>query len=114
MGGRVKLMITGSAPLAENVLTFVRAAMGCIVVEGYGQTECVAACTVSMEGDSLPGHVGMPSPCVAIKLVDVPELGYFAKDEAGEVREGERQTERKGVIAGVCPWSYHLQGILQE
>ena len=46
----MKLMITGSAPLAENVLTFVRAAMGCVVVEGYGQTECVAACTVSQEG----------------------------------------------------------------
>lgn len=45
--GRVRLMVTGSAPLAENVLTFVRAAMGCVVVEGYGQTECVAACTVS-------------------------------------------------------------------
>ena len=41
---------------------------------------------VSMEGDSLAGHVGMPSPCCAIKLVDVPELGYFAKDEAGEVK----------------------------
>ena len=38
-----------------------------------------------MEGDAIPGHVGMPSPCVDIKLVDVPELGYFAKDEAGEV-----------------------------
>ncbi|GMS94618.1 hypothetical protein PENTCL1PPCAC_16793, partial [Pristionchus entomophagus] len=85
MGGRVKLMITGSAPLEKNVLTFVRAAMGCVVIEGYGQTECVAACTVSMEGDSRPGHVGMPSPCVAIKLVDAPELGYYAKDEAGEV-----------------------------
>ncbi|GMR46570.1 hypothetical protein PMAYCL1PPCAC_16765, partial [Pristionchus mayeri] len=85
MGGRVKLMITGSAPLAPNVLTFVRAAMGCVVVEGYGLTECVAPCTVSIEGDSRPGHVGMPSPCVAIKLVDVPELGYYAKDEAGEV-----------------------------
>ncbi|KAF8374412.1 hypothetical protein PRIPAC_80841 [Pristionchus pacificus] len=85
MGGNVKLMITGSAPLENNVLTFVRAAMGCVVIEGYGQTECVAAATVSMEGDSIPGHVGMPCPCVAIKLVDVPELGYFAKDDAGEV-----------------------------
>ncbi|ETN77016.1 AMP-binding enzyme [Necator americanus] len=83
--GRVRLMVTGSAPLAENVLTFVRAAMGCVVVEGYGQTECVAACTVSMEGDSNAGHVGMVIPSAKIKLVDVPELGYFSKDEAGEV-----------------------------
>uniref|UniRef100_A0A0K0CY01 Long-chain-fatty-acid--CoA ligase n=1 Tax=Angiostrongylus cantonensis TaxID=6313 RepID=A0A0K0CY01_ANGCA len=85
MGGRVRLMITGSAPLSENVLTFVRATMGCVVVEGYGQTECVAACTVSMEGDSNAGHVGMPIPSASIKLVDVPELGYFSKDGAGEV-----------------------------
>ncbi|WKY06955.1 hypothetical protein Q1695_006828 [Nippostrongylus brasiliensis] len=85
MGGRVRLMVTGSAPLAENVLTFVRAAMGCIVVEGYGQTECVAACTVSMEGDSNAGHVGMAIPSAALKLVDVPELNYFSKDGAGEV-----------------------------
>ncbi|VDP07260.1 unnamed protein product [Heligmosomoides polygyrus] len=85
MGGRVRLMVTGSAPLAENVLTFVRAAMGCVVVEGYGQTECVAACTVSMEGDSNAGHVGMVIPSASIKFVDVPELNYFAKDGAGEV-----------------------------
>ena len=31
------------------------------------------------------GQVGMPVPCCAIKLVDVPELGYLAKDQAGEV-----------------------------
>lgn len=85
MGGRVRLMITGSAPLSEKVLTFVRAALGCVVVEGYGQTECVAACTVSMEGDSNAGHVGMTIPSASIKLVDVPELNYFASDGAGEV-----------------------------
>jgi len=84
-GGRVKLMITGSAPLAENVLTFVRCAMGCAVIEGYGQTECVAASTVTIEGDPTPGHVGVPAPCNAIKLMDVPELGYYSKDGAGEV-----------------------------
>lgn len=47
MGGRLKLMITGSAPCAENVLNFVRAAMGCTVVEGYGQTEAVACVSIS-------------------------------------------------------------------
>uniref|UniRef100_A0A915DVP2 long-chain-fatty-acid--CoA ligase n=1 Tax=Ditylenchus dipsaci TaxID=166011 RepID=A0A915DVP2_9BILA len=84
-GGRVKLMITGSAPVSDQVLTFVRCALGCFVIEGYGQTECVAACTVTIEGDAVPGHVGVPSPCNYIKLVDVPELNYFAKDQAGEV-----------------------------
>ncbi|GMR46363.1 hypothetical protein PMAYCL1PPCAC_16558 [Pristionchus mayeri] len=85
LGGKVKLMITGSAPLEKEVLTFVRAALGCTVMEGYGQTECVAGATISIEGDAVPGHVGMPIPCLAIKLVDVPELGYFARNDAGEV-----------------------------
>lgn len=31
MGGQLRLMITGSAPLAANVLTFMRCALGCIV-----------------------------------------------------------------------------------
>lgn len=33
MGGRVKLMITGASAVEKNVLTFVRAAMGCVVLE---------------------------------------------------------------------------------
>jgi long-chain acyl-CoA synthetase len=27
----------------------------------------------------------VPSPCNAIKLVDVPELNYWARDGAGEI-----------------------------
>lgn len=46
-GGRLKLMITGSAPLAENILDFARCTLGCTVLEGYGQSECVAAATLS-------------------------------------------------------------------
>lgn len=30
--------VVGSAPLAGNVLTFMRCSLGCLVVEGYGQT----------------------------------------------------------------------------
>jgi long-chain acyl-CoA synthetase len=85
MGGRVRLMITGSAPLSPETLTFMRAAMGCIVLEGYGQTECVAACAVTLEGDHKPGHVGPPIPCCQIKLADVLDMNYFAREGAGEV-----------------------------
>lgn len=31
MGGRLRLLVVGSAPLAGNVLTFMRAALGCVV-----------------------------------------------------------------------------------
>lgn len=37
LGGHVKLIICGSAPLAENVMRFARSAMGCVVLEGYGE-----------------------------------------------------------------------------
>uniref|UniRef100_A0A915DAY1 long-chain-fatty-acid--CoA ligase n=1 Tax=Ditylenchus dipsaci TaxID=166011 RepID=A0A915DAY1_9BILA len=77
-------MITGSAPVSGQVLTFVRCAPRCFVIEGCGQTECVAACTVRVFRDIVPGHLGVPSPCNSTKLVNVPELNYFAKDQAGK------------------------------
>jgi len=85
MGGRMRLLVVGSAPLSGNVLTFMRCALGCLVIEGYGQTECVAPCTLTVQGDCMPEHVGPPLPCCGIKLVDVPEMEYFASDGKGEV-----------------------------
>lgn len=48
-GGRLRLMMVGSAPLAGNVLTFARCALGCLIVEGYGQTECGAPITLTVQ-----------------------------------------------------------------
>jgi len=85
LGGNVRLMIVGSAPLAGNVLTFMRATLGCIIVEGYGQTECVAPCTLTTPGDPQPDHVGPPVACNNIKLADVPDMEYFSARGQGEV-----------------------------
>ncbi|XP_068914101.1 long-chain-fatty-acid--CoA ligase 5 isoform X3 [Tenebrio molitor] len=85
MGGRLRLMLVGSAPLAENVLTFMRCALGCLVIEGYGQTECCAPITLTIQGDHVPGHVGPPVACCCVKLIDVPEMEYWAKNNQGEV-----------------------------
>jgi long-chain acyl-CoA synthetase len=55
------------------------------VVEGYGQTECVAPVSLTVQGDHVPEHVGPPVACCCVKLVDVPEMEYYAANGQGEV-----------------------------
>ncbi|CAH1795346.1 unnamed protein product [Owenia fusiformis] len=85
LGGRVKLIVTGSAPLSSRVLNFLRCAAGCVVVEGYGSTETSSVCTTTTRGDPTIDHVGPPLSCSMIKLADVGEMNYFAREDKGEV-----------------------------
>ncbi|XP_051822200.1 long-chain-fatty-acid--CoA ligase 1 isoform X1 [Antechinus flavipes] len=85
LGGKVRLMVTGAAPVSATVLTFLRAALGCQFYEGYGQTECTAGCSLTVPGDWTAGHVGAPMPCCLIKLVDVEEMNYLAAKGEGEI-----------------------------
>uniref|UniRef100_A0A7N6AQ51 Long-chain-fatty-acid--CoA ligase n=1 Tax=Anabas testudineus TaxID=64144 RepID=A0A7N6AQ51_ANATE len=85
LGGRVRVMVTGAAPISPSVLNFLRAALGCQIFEAYGQTESTAGCTFTMPGDATSGHVGVPLPCNYVKLVDVEEMNYFASNGEGEV-----------------------------
>ena len=80
VGGRVRIMVSGAAPLSEEVMSFLRCSFSCLVLEGYGQTECAAAASATAPGDCSVGHVGPPLPCVEIKLVDVPDMMYFSSD----------------------------------
>jgi len=85
LGGRVRLITTGSAPISSQVLHFLRCIVGCPVIEGYGQTENTGIASVTTIGDSEPGHVGPPLPCLMVKLADVPEMDYFSNNNKGEV-----------------------------
>uniref|UniRef100_A0A674B700 Arachidonate--CoA ligase n=1 Tax=Salmo trutta TaxID=8032 RepID=A0A674B700_SALTR len=85
LGGRVRVMVTGAAPISPSVLNFLRASLGCQIFEAYGQTECAAACSFTMPGDATSGHVGAPIPCNIVKLVDVEDMNYFASNGEGEV-----------------------------
>uniref|UniRef100_I3MBI6 Long-chain-fatty-acid--CoA ligase n=1 Tax=Ictidomys tridecemlineatus TaxID=43179 RepID=I3MBI6_ICTTR len=85
LGGHVRMIVTGAAPASPTVLGFLRAALGCQVYEGYGQTECTAGCTFTTPGDWTSGHVGAPLPCNHIKLVDVEELNYWTCKGEGEI-----------------------------
>ncbi|XP_062909318.1 long-chain-fatty-acid--CoA ligase 6-like isoform X1 [Mobula hypostoma] len=85
LGGKVRMIVTGAAPTSPTVLGFLRAALGCQIYEGYGQTECTAGCTFTTPGDWTSGHVGAPLPCNFLKLIDVEEMKYFSAKGEGEI-----------------------------
>ena len=77
-----QIIITGAAPIAPNVLGFLRAVFSCVVSEGYGQTEVGCGSNITHTNDLSAGTVGGPLQCVHIKLVSVPEMGYEVTDTA--------------------------------
>ncbi|CAF3706847.1 unnamed protein product [Adineta steineri] len=83
-GGKVTRVISTSAPLSREVCAFSRAAFSCLFIEMYGQTECVIGCSQT-PSDIESGETGIPTALNHIKLVDVPEKEYYAKDGVGEI-----------------------------
>lgn len=86
LGGSVKILISGSAPISKEVLHFMRVCAGCFVVEGYGATETGGASSIQIPGETTVGNVGPPFLCTYYKLMDVPEMNLDAKrDNRGEI-----------------------------
>jgi long-chain acyl-CoA synthetase len=82
LGGEIKLIASGSAPLNPKVFNFLRIAFSCIVIEGFGATETCATCLRLAPGDPTgAGRVGFPPACCEAKLVDVPSMGYSVEDK---------------------------------
>jgi long-chain acyl-CoA synthetase len=62
LGGRLRMIFTASAPISSQVLSFLRVACGCQVLEAYGQTESCGGLTVTLPGDYSTGNVGAVIP----------------------------------------------------
>ncbi|CAK4147723.1 unnamed protein product [Aphanomyces euteiches] len=77
---KCSVVISGSAPLSEDVMSFFRVILDCPVFEGYGQSECTGAVTITDVNDLTVGTVGAPLACAEIKLISVPEMGYEVTD----------------------------------
>ena len=77
LGGKVRCMITGSAPINPDVLDFLKIAFCCDIIEGYGMTETCAGSMTTIYGDPESGHVGGPLQNVKVRLRDIPEMNYL-------------------------------------
>lgn len=77
LGGRVRCMVTGSAPISAEVFDFLRIAFCAELREGYGMTESGGASTITFWAEPTSGHVGGPFANVKLRLKDIPEMNYL-------------------------------------
>ncbi|KAI5787130.1 hypothetical protein EDC01DRAFT_174288 [Geopyxis carbonaria] len=77
---RCRGMVSGSAPIAPEVLLFLRAVFSNDFIEGYGLTETYAVALGQSKQDNSAGNCGAPAPTLEVKLRDVPDMGYTSTD----------------------------------
>ncbi|KAL0973796.1 hypothetical protein UPYG_G00211270 [Umbra pygmaea] len=81
LGGRVRLMLCGGAPLSSATQRFMNVCFCCPVGQGYGLTETCGAGTITEVADNSTGRVGAPVLCCEIRLRDWLEGGYTYRDK---------------------------------
>eukprot|EP00005_Dracoamoeba_jomungandri_P000521 CAMPEP_0174254172 /NCGR_PEP_ID=MMETSP0439-20130205/3517_1 /TAXON_ID=0 /ORGANISM="Stereomyxa ramosa, Strain Chinc5" /LENGTH=671 /DNA_ID=CAMNT_0015335623 /DNA_START=35 /DNA_END=2047 /DNA_ORIENTATION=- len=81
LGGRVRLIVSGSAPLSPTLHDFLKVCFGCPVIQGYGLSETASGGSVSPHDSTTNGHVGYPIVCSEIKLISIDEMDYRVTDK---------------------------------
>ncbi|HEX9104962.1 MAG TPA: long-chain fatty acid--CoA ligase [Polyangia bacterium] len=90
LGGRIRFLVSGGAPLSKEIAEFFHAA-GVLILEGYGLTETTAGSCINRPEKYAFGSVGVPVPGLEVKIADDGEIlirggsvmkEYYGKPEA--------------------------------
>ena len=83
----IRFCISGGAPLPQEVKQQFEAGTGCVVIEGYGLSECSpVACITPISGQYKPGTVGLPVPGTVVEIVSLTDdTVVLPPGERGEI-----------------------------
>jgi len=84
IGARVRLFVSGSAPLSAQTFQEFHSRFGHAILERYGMSETIMNISNPYLGERRPGSVGLPLPGVSVRLLD-PEGRAVEDGETGEV-----------------------------
>ncbi|KAL8527175.1 hypothetical protein ACS0TY_005158 [Phlomoides rotata] len=98
LGGRIRLIVSGGAPLGSEVEEFLRVTSCAFLVQGYGLTESCGLATIGYPDEMcMIGAVGPPFVYTEVRLEEVAEMGY---DPLGDPPRGEICLRAKSPFAG--------------
>jgi len=81
LGGKVRLLLCGGAPLSADTQLFMNIIFCCPVGQGYALTETCGGGTIQEDSDLSTGRVGHPISCCQILLKDWEEGNYTVQDK---------------------------------
>jgi long-chain acyl-CoA synthetase len=109
LGGRLRLGVSGGAPLAKEIGELFHA-LDVLIIEGWGLTECTTAASVNRPNRLRFGTVGLPLPGFEVKVADDGELlirsetvfgGYYKDEEATREVLGEDGWLHSGDVGSI-------------
>lgn len=83
-GGQLRIALNGGSPISMDCQDFISTTI-CPLLLGYGLTETCANGAVCPPEHYNNGVVGDIAGAITIKLIDCPDLNYYAKNNQGEV-----------------------------
>uniref|UniRef100_A0AC34QRV8 AMP-dependent synthetase/ligase domain-containing protein n=1 Tax=Panagrolaimus sp. JU765 TaxID=591449 RepID=A0AC34QRV8_9BILA len=81
LGGRLRYVLSGGAPLNPETQRFMNICFGCPVFQGYGLTETCGGATLADPNDLTTGSVGPPLLCCEIMLREWKDANYSPHNE---------------------------------
>ncbi|MCP4913893.1 MAG: long-chain fatty acid--CoA ligase [Oligoflexia bacterium] len=92
LGGKVRFLVTGGAPLEKEIINFFKMA-NLPILEGYGLTETIGPITLNPLRKQIPGSVGLPIGEVKIKFAEDGEILIKTEGMLKEYYKNEEATK---------------------